>query len=67
MPTSISLSQELLERVDRAAQRRDMSRSQFISMIIARAVENEEDWPRFFFDDLNASAMKVRPPTPTEE
>jgi metal-responsive CopG/Arc/MetJ family transcriptional regulator len=65
MPTSISVSPELLDRVDRAAQRRDMSRSQFISMILARAVEHEEDWPRFFFDHLVASARGVR--TPTEE
>jgi metal-responsive CopG/Arc/MetJ family transcriptional regulator len=62
MPTSISLSPDLLERVDRAAHRRSMSRSQFISTIIARAIEHEEDWPRFFFDELIESAMRVKAP-----
>jgi metal-responsive CopG/Arc/MetJ family transcriptional regulator len=57
MPTSISLTPELLERVDRAAARRNMSRSHFITVILARAVEQDEDWPRFFFDHLIDSAM----------
>lgn len=62
MPTSINLSPDLLERVDRAAQRRNVSRSQLISMIVARAVEQEEEWPRFFFDHLVESAMRAQPP-----
>jgi hypothetical protein len=34
-----------------------MSRSHFITVILARAVEQDEDWPRFFFDHLIDSAM----------
>lgn len=57
MPTSISLPAELLERVDRAARRRNMNRSQFINVVLSRAVEQDEDWPRFFFEHLVESAM----------
>lgn len=59
MPTSISLPPALLDRIDRAAHRRAMSRSQFISLVLSRAVEQEDDWPPFFFDHLADSAMKA--------
>lgn len=57
MPTSISLPPDLLDRIDRAALRRNMSRSHFIAVTLAHAVEQDEDWPRLFFDELIESAM----------
>lgn len=63
MAVSIYLSPDLLDRVDRAAQRRGMSRSQFVSVILATAVANDEDWPRVLYDELVESAKGVRTPT----
>lgn len=57
MPTSISLPPDLLDRVDRAAHRKSMSRSQFITTVLSRAVVQDEEWPRFFFENLIDSAM----------
>jgi hypothetical protein len=34
-----------------------LSRSHYIALMLARAVEHDEDWPRFFFDVLIESAM----------
>jgi metal-responsive CopG/Arc/MetJ family transcriptional regulator len=59
MPTSINIPPDLLDRIDRAAQRRGLSRSQYIASILEHAVERDEDWPRFFFDVLIESAMKA--------
>jgi predicted transcriptional regulator len=53
---SIYLSPDLIDRIDRAAHRRAMSRSQFISVMLSRAVEQDDDWPSFFWDHLAESA-----------
>jgi metal-responsive CopG/Arc/MetJ family transcriptional regulator len=62
MPTSINLPPDLLERLDRAAQRRGLSRSHYIASLLTRAVEHDEEWPRFFFELLIDSAMKAGTP-----
>ena len=59
MPTSINLPPDLLDRIDRAAQRRGLSRSNYVASVLARAVEHDEDWPRFFFDVLIESAVSA--------
>ena len=57
MPTSISLSPDLLARVDRVAQRRDMSRSRYINVVLTQALARDDDWPHSLFDGLIESAM----------
>lgn len=59
MPTSINLPPDLLDRIDGAAHRRGLSRSHYITLILSRAVEHDEEWPRFFFDVLIESAMSA--------
>jgi len=60
MATSVYIPPDLLDRVDRAASRRRMSRSHFITMVVGRAVAGEDDWPEFFFDHMVNSALAAR-------
>lgn len=60
MPTSIRLPPDLLDRVDRAAHRRDMNRTEFISMILSKAVAHDEDWPHFVYDRVIESAQSAK-------
>jgi metal-responsive CopG/Arc/MetJ family transcriptional regulator len=57
MPTSINIPPDVLDRIDRNAQRRGLSRSHYIVAVLERALDHDEEWPRFFFDLLIESAM----------
>ena len=56
---SIRLPPDLLDHIDRAADRRHMKRTEFLLTVITAAVAHDEDWPRFVYDRLIASAKGV--------
>jgi metal-responsive CopG/Arc/MetJ family transcriptional regulator len=59
MPISINIPPDLLDRIDRHAQRRGLSRSHCIVSIVERGLAMDEEWPRFFFEMLLDSAMSA--------
>jgi predicted DNA-binding protein len=56
MATTIHLSAELLERVDRRASELGLSRNRYIREAVEAALDSEKHWSPKFFDSLREAA-----------
>lgn len=58
MATSVNLSKELLDALDRESAKRGMSRSRFIVHVLSRVVEHQgEHWNGDTFEQLRLSIL----------
>jgi metal-responsive CopG/Arc/MetJ family transcriptional regulator len=60
MPTSIHLPADLLRAIDREAVRRNVTRNRLIASILARAMEEKDDWSPNLFSQLHESALEEK-------
>lgn len=59
MATSLNLSKELRDALDREAAKRGMSRSRFIIYVLSRVVENQSDeWHPDLFARLRETVLR---------